>query len=82
MLLIILSIEQLKEFLQELKKNKNLYEQVSKVATANEIASIANDLGYEFTGDELKLIKNKDLKGIKIKRQDTSPSYPFGESGN
>ena len=82
MLLIILSIEQLKEFLQELKKNKNLYEQVSKVATANEIASIAHDLGYKFTGDELKSIKNKDLNGIKIKTQDTSPSYPFGESGN
>ena len=82
MLLFILSIEQLKKFLQEIKKNKDLFQQVSKVATANEIASIANDLGYEFTGDELKLIKNKDLKGIKIKRQDTSPSYPFGESGN
>ena len=77
-----MSIEQLKKFLQEIKKNKDLFQQVSKVATANEIASIANDLGYEFTGDELKLIKNKDLKGIKIKRQDTSPSYPFGESGN
>jgi len=82
LLLFILSIEQLKKFLQEIKKNKDLFQQVSKVATANEIASIANDLGYEFTGDELKLIKNKDLKGIKIKRQDTSPSYPFGESGN
>tara|TARA_B100000900_G_C20319241_1_gene609436 strand:+ start:106 stop:339 length:234 start_codon:yes stop_codon:yes gene_type:complete len=77
-----LSTEQLKEFLQEIKRNKNLYEQVSKVATANEIASIAKSFGYEFTANELKSIENKDLKGIKIKKQDTSPSYPFGESGN
>ena len=77
-----MSTEQLKEFLQEIKRNKNLYEQVSKVATANEIASIANSFGYEFTANELKSIENKDLKGIKIKKQDTSPSYPFGESGN
>ena len=77
-----LSTEQLKEFLQEIKRNKNLYEQVSKVATANEIASIAQSFGYEFTGIELKSINNKDLDGIKIKKQDTSPSYPFGESGN
>ena len=77
-----MSIDQLKEFLQEIKKNKNLYQKVSKVGTANEIALIAQNLGYEFTGKELKSIENKDLKGIKIKKQDTSPSYPFGESGN
>tara|TARA_B100000212_G_scaffold103621_1_gene76571 strand:- start:191 stop:424 length:234 start_codon:yes stop_codon:yes gene_type:complete len=77
-----LSLDQLKEFLQELKKNQTLYEKVSKVGTANEIANIAKGLGYEFTGEELKSINNEDLEGIKIKKQDTSPSYPFGESGN
>jgi len=77
-----LSLDQLKEFLQEIKKNKKLYEKVSKVGTADDISSIANSFGYEFTGDELKSISNKDLEGMKIKKQDTSPSYPFGESGN
>ena len=77
-----MSLDQLKEFLQELKKNKNLYEKVSKVGTANEIATIAKSFGYEFTGKELKSIENEELRGIKIKKQDTSPSYPFGESGN
>ncbi len=77
-----MSLDQLKDFLQEIKRDKNLYEKVSKVATANEIAEIAQNLGYEFTGNELKSIENKDLRGIKIKKQDTSPSYPFGESGN
>ena len=77
-----LSLNQLKEFLQEIKKNKKLYEKVSKAGTANDIASIARGFGYDFTGNELKSINNKDLKGIKIKKQDTSPSYPFGESGN
>tara|TARA_Y100000589_G_C26685841_1_gene439722 strand:+ start:144 stop:377 length:234 start_codon:yes stop_codon:yes gene_type:complete len=77
-----LSQDQLKEFLQELKMNKILYEKVSKVATADEIATIARSFGFEFTGIELKSIENKDLKGIKIKKQDTTPSYPFGENGN
>ena len=80
--MIPLSLDQLKKFLQEIKKNKILYEQISKVGTADDIASIAGNFGYKFTGNELKSIKNKDLKGIKIKKQDTSPSYPFGESGN
>ena len=77
-----MALDQLKEFLQEIKRNKRLYEKVSKVGTADDIALIAKSLGYNFTGKELKSIKNKDLKGIKIKKQDTSPSYPFGESGN
>ena len=77
-----MSLDQLKEFLQEIKKNKKLYEKVSKVGTADDIALIAQGFGYDFTGIELKSIENKDLKGIKIKKQDTSPSYPFGESGN
>ena len=77
-----MSLDQLKEFLQEIKKDKNLFEEVSKVATADEIAAIAKIYGFKFSGNELKSIENKDLKGIKIKRQDTSPSYPFGESGN
>ena len=77
-----MSQDQLKEFLQEIKRNRNLYEKVSRVGTANEIASIANSFGYKFTGSELKSIENKELEGIKIKKQDTSPSYPFGESGN
>ncbi len=77
-----MSQDQVKKFLQEIKKNKRLYEKVSKVGTADDIALIAKIYGFEFTGNELKSIKNKDLKGIKIKKQDTSPSYPFGESGN
>ena len=77
-----LSLDQLKEFLHEIKRNKRLYQKVSKVGTADDIASIAQSLGYEFTGIELKSINNKDLEGIKIKKQDISPSYPFGESGN
>ena len=77
-----MSLDQLKEFLQEIKKNKRLYEKVSKVGTADDIASIAESFGYKFTGNELKTINNKELKGIKVKKQDTTPSYPFGESGN
>ena len=77
-----MSLDQLKEFLQEIKRNKRLYEKVSKVGTADDIASIAYTFGYKFTGNELKSINDKELKGIKIKKQDTTPSYPFGESGN
>jgi len=77
-----LSIENIKNFLIELQRNRLLYQEVSKVGTANEIASIAQKFGFKFSGDELKDIPNNLIEGVKIKKQDTSPSYNFGEGGN
>ena len=76
-----MAIDQLKAFLKELPKNDELIKAIVKVATANEIAEIALDFGYEFSGDELKAISKENISGVKIKIQDTSPSYSFGESG-
>ena len=77
-----MSIEELKRFLVAIRADKTLYEKVSGFATANEIASIAGDMGFEFTETELKSISNQTIKGVKIKKQDTTPSYNFGEGGN
>mgnify|MGYP001166623462 FL=1 len=77
-----MSKEDLKRFLIDLKNNKELFETVSNVGTANEIALIANKNGYKFTGEELKSFSNSNFEGIKIRKQDTSPSYSFGENGN
>ena len=76
-----MAIDQLKAFLTELKKNKKLLNAISVAATANEIAEIASELGYQFSGDELKAASKENIAGVKIKKQDTSPSYSFGESG-
>jgi predicted ribosomally synthesized peptide with nif11-like leader len=48
------SEDQIKKFLVEIQKNKNLLDQVLSVGTADEIAKIANDSGFKFTGSELK----------------------------
>ncbi len=77
-----MSIENIKSFLKELEMRGDLYQEISKVATADEVASIANEFGYIFTGEELKNISNNQIDGVKIKKQDTSPSYNFGEGGN
>ena len=78
-----MSTEDLKRFLIDLKSNKELFETISNVGTANEIALIANKFGYRFTGEDLKNFSTiKSFEGITIKKQDTSPSYSFGENGN
>ncbi len=78
----ILTVDQLKAFLAEIQQNKQLFSSISNAATANEIAEIASNFGFNFSGDELKAITNENIPGMKIKKQDTSPSYSFGESGN
>ena len=76
-----MALDQLKAFLAELQTNKELLNAIGKAATANEIAEMASVFGYEFSGDELKAISKENIPGMKIKKQDTSPSYSFGESG-
>ena len=73
--------DQLKAFLSELQRNKELLNAIRVAATANEISEIASEFGYQFSADELKAASKENIDGVKIKRQDTSPSYSFGESG-
>ncbi len=77
-----MAIEEVRKFLSTIQHDKVLLELVTKAATANEIADIAADFGYQFSGNELKAMSKENTPGIKIKKQDTSPSYSFGESGN
>ena len=77
-----MSKEQIKKFLVEMQSNKSLLVKVQSVGTADDIAKIASDFGFEFTGNELKEISKSKIEGVKIKMQDTTPSYNFGEGGN
>tara|TARA_Y100001968_G_scaffold196260_1_gene180079 strand:- start:94 stop:327 length:234 start_codon:yes stop_codon:yes gene_type:complete len=77
-----LSLDQLKAFLKNIQQDKRLLLSVQSASTANEIAEIASEFGYEFSGDELKAISKENIPGVKVKKQDTSPSYNFGETGN
>ena len=76
-----MALDQLKAFLTELQKNQALLNAIRVAATANEIAEIASEFGYQFSGDGLKAASEERIAGVKIKKQDTSPSYSFGESG-
>ena len=76
-----MALDQLKAFLSELQRNQELLNAIRVAATANEIAEIASGFGYQFSGNELKAASKENFSGVKIKRQDTSPSYSFGENG-
>ena len=46
-----MTLDQLRAFLTELQKNKELLNAIRVAATANEIAEIASGFGYQFSGD-------------------------------
>ncbi len=75
-------MDQLKAFLEELQKNKDLLGIKRNSATANEIAEIAHEFGFKFSGVELKAISKKNIPGVKLQQQETSPSKSFCENGN
>ena len=77
-----MSVQDLEKFLESIQNNTELLQKVSNAATANEIAEIACNYGFKFTGKELKELAKVGASGVNIKHQDTSPSYSFGESGN
>ena len=62
-----MTLDQLKAFLTELQKNKELLNAIRVAATANEIAEIASGFGYQFSGDELKAASKENIAGKKIK---------------
>ena len=70
-----MAIDHLKAFLADLPKNKELLNAIGSAATANEISEIAAEFGYQFSGEELKAISKEENPGVRIKKQDTSPSY-------
>ena len=77
-----MTLDQLKAFLAELQQNNELLSTINNAGTANEIAEIAHKYGFQFSGEELKAISKSHIPGVKVKKQDTSPSYSFGENGN
>ena len=56
-----MAIDQLNAFLSDLQKNQELLNAIRVAATANEIAEIAWEFGYQFSGDELKQLQKRIL---------------------
>ena len=77
-----MTVDQLKDFHAKPYQNNELLKTINNAAKAYEIAEISHEHGFQFSGDELKAISKSNIPRVKIMRQDTSPSYSFGENGH
>ena len=70
-----MALEQLKLFLQKMQSDPILKEQVLKSSTADDVAQIALNLGFEFSGDELLRFSGKKVGKVSVLKNDVPGEY-------
>ena len=70
-----MSLDQLKLFLQEMQSQPSLKQQVLASSTADDVAQIAQSLGYEFSGDELLRFSGKKVGKVTVRKNDVPGEY-------
>ena len=70
-----MSLEQLKEFLKKMQDDPVLRDKVIGASTADDVAKIALNLGYEFSGDELLRFSGKKVGNVTVKKNGVPGEY-------
>jgi len=69
------AINQLKSFLNAMQNDENLKMQVIAASTADDVARIALDHGFEFSGDELLRFSGQKVGRVTVSKQEHPGEY-------
>ena len=70
-----MALDQLKAFLQKMQQEPSLKGEVLSSSTADDVAKIAQKLGYEFSGDELLRFSGQKVGSVTVKKNDVPGEY-------
>lgn len=70
-----MSLDQLRQFLLRMQNDDGLRQQVLAAATADDVAQIALQLGYEFSGDELLRASGQRFERVTVRKNDIPGEY-------
>ncbi len=70
-----MALDQLKTFLKKMQESPELKDQVLSSSTADDVAKIAQNLGYEFSGDELLRFSGKKVGRVTVQKNDVPGEY-------
>ena len=70
-----MSLDQLKAFLARLQADEALKQQGQAAATADDVAQIALQQGFEFSGDELLRVSGKRFDRVTVRKNDIPGEY-------
>ena len=70
-----MSLNQLKQFLQKMQEDPALKKEVLSSSSADDVAQIAQRLGFEVSGDELLRFSGKKVGKVTVKKNDLPGEY-------
>ncbi len=70
-----MSFDQIKKFLIKMQQDHSLREEVISSSTADDVALIALERGYEFSGDELLRFSGKKVDKVTVRKNDVPGEY-------
>jgi len=70
-----MSLDQLRHFLLRMQQDDGLRQRVLAAATADDVAQIALQLGYEFSGDELLRASGQRFDRVTVRKNDLPGEY-------
>ncbi len=70
-----MAIDQLKAFLQKMQEDPSLKAEVLDSSTADDVAQIAQRMGYEVSGEELLRFSGKKVGRVTVTKNDMPGEY-------
>ncbi len=70
-----MSFSEIRRFLQNMQSNNDLKEKVTSSATADDVALIAQRLGYNFSGDDLLRFNGQKVDKVTVRKVEHPGEY-------
>ena len=70
-----MSFSEIRKFLKQMQSEDNLKKEVTSSATADDVALIAQKLGYNFSGDDLLRFNGQKVDKVTVRKVDHPGEY-------
>ena len=70
-----MSFSEIRRFLQNMQSNNDLKEKVTSSSTADDVALIAQSLGYDFSGDDLLRFNGQKVDKVTVRKVEHPGEY-------
>ena len=70
-----MSFSENRRFLKKMQSDNNLKEKVTSSATADDVALIAQSLGYDFSGDDLLRFNGQKVDKVTVRKVEHPGEY-------
>jgi len=72
----MVTFEQLRHFLSRVQRDPDLKQQVENAITADEVALLAQELGFSVSGSDILRFSGQSASGVRVTRIDHPGEYP------